>query len=331
MDPYRDIIPHEQGETIRSLVRKRDESTSPVASSKRPRTRDGEPEPAGLDEKHDLNEPPIPEKSLADYDKNRLTEGLSKMKQIAKRDITPRTQAFVKMHIEAYRNALDEESPTKAAVAVVQALDQVYNSSAFYLKPRLPDEQERLMNYLKLRRLELLGNYGDYLGQNLQEIRARLNKEAAARMDPDLERASAALGRPYTWVQIAENLQGVNAAEMHKNVGVACAVLGLDPNHMIWLINEWAARNDVFHNQVREYINTCDWSEVAKAISRDLKELIKVCPDQETARSYEKVLLSIREEYFDVIDDDEPRSWVPNEKALSLLKSYYKKQNKKRP
>ena len=79
----------------------------------------------------------------------------------AKRIITPRTQEFLKIHKDAYKIALDVEPSDKAALAVVQAMDTVYYSSAFYVKPRSSEEHEHLMYYVKLRRLEFLANYGN--------------------------------------------------------------------------------------------------------------------------------------------------------------------------
>ena len=49
-------------------------------------------------------------------------------------------------------------------------MDQVYYSAAFYLKQRSSEEHEHPMLYVKLRRLELLANYGDYLGRELHPI-----------------------------------------------------------------------------------------------------------------------------------------------------------------
>jgi hypothetical protein len=62
-----------------------------------------------------------------------------------------------------------------------------------------------------------------------------------------------------------------------------------------------AERNCVFHNQIRQYISDCHWGHLAEQLCRDLKELLNVAPDPDTAARYEEVLLSIQKEYFDVI------------------------------
>ena len=175
------------------------------------------------------------------------------------------------------------------------------------------------MHYVKLRREP--ANYGDYLGQELQEIRADL--KAATRAigaGSEVDKAAIELGPPKTWLTTADELADANMIDLRKHVYIACGVLGIDPNHMIWLINEWAERNRVFHNQIRQYISDCQWARLAEQLYRDLKELLNVASDPDTAARYEEVLLSIQKEYFDVIDPDDPQQWLPNEKARQLSK-----------
>jgi uncharacterized protein VirK/YbjX len=48
----------------------------------------------------------------------------------------------------------------------------------------------------------------------------------------------------------------------------------------------------------------CLWSNLAEQLCRDLKELLNVVPDAETAENYENALLSIHKEYFNVMSWD---------------------------
>ena len=316
MDPYLDTIPDDCGEGIKKRVRERDGSDNEGRSTKRARADTSALLPLGGDEQ-EIEEPPKPEDDLDKYDRERLQKGLRYINGVAKRKITPRTQEFLKLHKDAYKAALDGGTPERASRAVVQAMDQVYYSAAFYLKPRSSEEHEHLMHYVKLRRLELLANYGHYLGQELQQIRADL-KAAATGAGSEVRDATLELGPPKTWLIIADELAGANMADLRKHVYIACGVLGIDPNHMLWLIKEWAERNRIFHNQIRHYISDCHWGRLAEQVCRDLKELLNVTPDSDTAASYEKVLLSIQNEYFDVISRDDPQHWFPNEKARKL-------------
>ncbi|MCJ1481905.1 hypothetical protein MMC06_002066 [Schaereria dolodes] len=317
MDPYIDTIPGDRGEEIRKHVRERDGSDSKRPPIKRARADTRALLPPDGDGQ-DVKEPPKPEEDLDEYSRERLQRGPRYINGAAKRKITPRTQAILKLHKDAYKAALDNGAPEKASRAVVQAMDQVYYSAAFYLKPRSSKEHENLMHYVKLRRLELMANYGNYLGQELQEIRVDL-KAAATGAGSEVGEAALELRPPKTWLTIADELAGANVGDLCKHVYIACGVLGIDPNHMLWLIKEWGRRNRIFHNQIRQYISNCHWSSLAEQICRDLKELLNVAPDPDTATNYEKVLLSIQNEYFIVINRDDPQHWLPNEKASKLI------------
>jgi len=203
----------------------------------------------------------------------------------------------------------------------------VYYSAAFYLKPRSPEEYNHLIHYVKLRRLELLASYGDYLGQKLQESRADL-KAAAASACSEVEEAAYELGPPKPWVNIADELAGADMDDLRKHVYIACGVLGIDPNHMLWLIKEWADRNRTFLNQIRQYISDCHWPALAEQVCRDLKELLNVT-DPDTAANNEKALLSIQNEYFNVIDRDDPQYWFPNERAVKLTEEKMARRKKR--
>jgi hypothetical protein len=161
------------------------------------------------------------------------------------------------MHIDAHKTALHDEARKEASVAVVQALDHVYCLEAFLLKPRKADDHDFYMQFVKLRRMELLANYGDYLDRSLRPARAHLKKGAAAEdASSDLKEASIALDGPKTWQAIAADLTA-DPKDVRRHASVASTVLGLDPLHMEWLVNEWAARDNLFHNQIRDYIINC--------------------------------------------------------------------------
>lgn len=177
MDPYLDTIPDDRGEEIKDLVKERDGSDSEGRPIKRARADTSALLPPGNDEQS-IEDPPIPESDLNNYDRERLQKGLRCIIEAAKKKITPRTQEFLKLHKDAYKAALEAHTSEEASRAVVQAMDQVYHTAAFYFEPRSSEEYERLMIYLKLRRLESMANYGDYLRQELQEIRAILNAAA---------------------------------------------------------------------------------------------------------------------------------------------------------
>lgn len=312
MDPYLDTIPDDRGEEIKNRVMERDGSDSEGRPTKRARADTSAILPPG-------NDPPQPEIDLNNYDRERLQKGLTYITEAAKKKITPRTQEFLKLHKDAYEVALKHQASVEASRAVVQAMDEVHYSAAFYLKPRSSEEYDRFKLYLNLRWLEFMANYSDYVGKELQEVRAKLKAVAIGGSFGVQEVAPIALEAVQSWLDIADELGGEGVGNFRKDVDVACAVLGIDSSHMEWLIKEWAAdKNRIFHSQVRQYISDCHWVSLAEQICRDLKELLNVGPP-DMVKEYEKVLLCIRDEYFDVMSRDDPQHWIPNEKARKLI------------
>lgn len=318
MNSLNNIVPYDKGPEIQQKIRERDESDGEERPKKRPRS----DTPSLIEddgEGSNVQTPPKPEAELISYNRERLQNGLRFLYNESKRNITPRTVEFLNMHKDAYKVALENDSPPSTSLAVVQALDRVYFSASFYFKPRSTTENDMYMCYVNLRRMELLANYGDYAGQKLQEIRANL-KAAAADASDEVHHAAKALGPPQSWIQIADQLEGADMNILRTRVAVACGVLGLDPNHVEWLIKEWADRNKRYHNSIREYIKDCDWPALARQTCLDLAELPNVETDAETRGNYEKVLRSIMGEYFNVIDDEDARFWFANERAIELTK-----------
>ena len=48
-----------------------------------------------------------------------------------------------------------------------------------------------------------------------------------------------------------------------------------------------------------------------------------------TAQSYEKVILSIQSEYFNVVVRDDSQQWFPNEKAMGLSQQKANREKKR--
>ncbi len=147
LDPYSDTVHDHHVEEIRKRVRERDGSDDEGRPQKRARADTGVLLPSE-DEEQEVEEPPKPEEDRASYDRERLQQGLRYINGAQKRKIIPRPQDFLQLRKDDYKVALDGEAPGEAYRAVVQALDKVYISTAPVLRPRLPEEHGRLMNYI---------------------------------------------------------------------------------------------------------------------------------------------------------------------------------------
>ena len=276
----------------------------------------------------EIHEPLQPENHLNKYDRERLQRGLRYIGGAAKRRITPRTQEFLKLQKEAYENALDGGTPGTDPRAVVQAMDKFYYSAAYYFRPRSLNEYEHLMHYVKLRRLDLMANYGNQFGQKIHESRAN-HKTVGAKADTDMREATLKPEPSTTYRTIANELAAVDMYDLRDRVWVACEIHAFDVIHMLSLIYDWREENRILRNKIQHYISDCRWEDLARHISRDLNDLLKVSSDPETAAKYEKILLGIRNKYFDVTNRIDPEYWVPNEKAKKLFQQKLAREKKR--
>ncbi|KAI9723304.1 MAG: hypothetical protein M1812_001187 [Candelaria pacifica] len=315
MDHYADIIPDDFSGEIRKRLRERDGDEPDPRHLKRQRADTNTLIPEHIE--GDLTTPPLPEADLERYDRERLNRGLNYIKQAANRRITPRTEVFLELAKEAYNAALDTDAPNDKSVAVVQTFDEIYNNGAFFFKDRTPEDYEQLMHYVRLRRMELRANYGDYLGQTLGDSTTRLKAEAETSGD-EVKNAYLELGPPRSYVDMADELEGTSPDSLLKNVRIGCGILGMDSEHMQWVIKEWGGRNRQFHNRIREHITACHWGKVAEQVCRDIKELLTLGLERELQASYEKTLIGIRDEYFDAVDREDFEDWLPNARAIEL-------------
>ena len=319
------VIPEDYEDEVRQRIRERDEEDSKTPN-KEPRVASN---PTSNPPTSASMQSPEPEDSLDAYNQQRLEEGLGYIVSATKRDITPRTRTFLKLHQEAYEKALSDSSKNSAAVAVVKALDTVYYTEDFYFKPRQGKDHDQLQAFVKLRQLEMLANYGDYLNQELQELqklqglRAELKNAAKPRAN-DVKEATLALGPATAWVKIADELSSKDPRGIAVDVRVRCGVLGIEADHMSWLIQEWGVSCRDFHNSIREYITECNWTSLKYQLCRDLKELLMVT-DAETASKYQTVLLSIAHQYFEIDFYDNPNAWYSNAHSRDLLREKKRK------
>ena len=331
MDRFTNVIPIESSEDIRKQIAERDGEDDEEPPTKRARADTTAHLPTYLPQ---IDQPPKVETDLNKYDYVRLQEGLSYVVGEMKRKITPRTAAFLEIHKDAYKIALERETSDPASLAVVQSLDRVYAVGTFYFKVASQQEQDQLDWYLRLRKLELLANYGDYMGQSLENYKADMKQKADDDDDEDekLKPASKELTESKTWTTIAEGLEGHEGPELRQHVSRACAKLGLDSTHMRWLIEQWGVkRNRPFSCcRIREHITARKWGDLATQLGRDLAELVIISkPDDNDREEYEKTMVLIRDRYLIVGDPLEPGTWLPSQYAYDLTKARYAKEAEK--
>ncbi|KAI4209036.1 MAG: hypothetical protein LQ351_007984 [Letrouitia transgressa] len=316
-DPLLAVVPDDFGKDIKKRMIDGDGSDSEEPAKKRARANtdsllppEDPSEPDG-----DVLDPPEPEDDLEKYTTERLQKGLKYIKKAEKRDITPRTRVYLEFYKDAYKDALERTSLESASRAVVQKMDEVYRSSALYFKVESAEKHEYNMLLVEVRKLELLICYGDYLGQELQKFRADLTKEVKKGYSSEVKKAHARLGGNKLWTSVADEIEGKAPTNIPEHMDIACVVLGLDSDYMSWIVSEYAKRNRKFHNQVRVYIEKCEWTKLGEQICRDINELPNLITSKDEYDKYITVLSNIRDRYFEVKDPYNVKFWHANARA----------------
>ena len=329
MNAYENIVDGEKGENLRRLVRKRDNGDDQLRVTKRPRANtDDLLPPSPLADIFD--EPPATEDTLAKYTRKRLQSGLSHIVQTLKRDVTPRTRAFLHLCKSSYKVALEQDEPTEASLAVVQAMDATYNSEAFLHKVPDPQTMAIQQDCIRLRKMENLLNYGHYLGALLQDIRSDL-KEVASNQGPNQKRvleANESLGKGRNWDEIADDLLDSDPQLILEHIYTTCDVLKLEPQHMRDLIKFWGSRCKFSHNGAREHIRKKDWQSLAKQICRDRKELTSVYDNEHMIKLYAKAMDDVALAHFQLSSTDNPLEWMESEAHLEEKREAARKKQK---
>lgn len=243
VDTIEATVPEDGREPLKKRIRDRDDDDD-ESSRKRPRANTLallSAEPGELPEVPD-SPPPVKE-DLAKYTRERVKAGLRYINHTtATGKITPRTLTFLNLSKEAHKVALESETPSEKAVAVVQEYDRVYHAEAFLLQPQSAQALQRISNLTKLRRLQILTHYRDYIRPNLHDVRANNFKESSQGGRSKQAAAGTQHIRPppRSWLQ---ELAETDPSALRKHVHIGCGILGLDTDTMLALITHWEDRN----------------------------------------------------------------------------------------
>lgn len=164
-----------------------------------------------------MSNPPKPAYDDQAYTRGRLQIGLRYVATKLMRDLTPRTRNFLQLHKNAYKKALEAETGTENSVTrvkTVQTFDHIYHSNSFLYKDLSVAETNRLEAVRKIREDEILSNYGDYLGLEVQDLRTRVFTARMDEMEEEVMRAAhSGLSNDRLWTEVAD-LLGVEQGEL---------------------------------------------------------------------------------------------------------------------
>lgn len=186
-----------------------------------------------------------------------------------------------------------------------------------------------------LAELRLYNEYGDYLAQSLEFLKAV----------PEMQDRAVWKQGGTTWQEVAsllereeEEMKNYNAMSgwarsnpdypvpltpVHNQLEEAAAILSergpeVTRSQLAYEIKSYATRNSLAHNGVQQMIRKCDWDQLAKRTYQDLQVLGTAFPGRPTEQmQMRKVIKCVQKRFFDGVYELEGMiNHVPSKEAL---------------
>lgn len=282
----------------------------------------------------DGTSPPKPESSQAGYTEERYQKSLVfAHKFLARRNISPGSEAFMKAFKDQVKDALQTET-REEAVAVGQTvlvMETLIQKTSF-LVPSSVENARLQTEIFRLRELEYFSRYGDYVKIIPTKLRIHFSQS-------DIENRELLSGKRL-WTTIARDLlkeddalaKAKNADEMQKVsletanfLKKGCMDLGISPKLAKWSILTYAERNASLHRDLDVLRSTGKFPQLAAVLYQDLIDIDVIFPTDRSETDKEILRELITDEinhWFDTSPDpEEVLLWIP---TPALLKSYKK-------
>ncbi|KAK1069656.1 hypothetical protein LTR74_004769 [Friedmanniomyces endolithicus] len=204
-----------------------------------------------------LHSSPLPE--------DRLPERLAiAERKLARHDLSPairRKYTIYRKQIEAMLDG-EVESTNHRQLKYMEADILDYDK----LREKLTAEYKHLPYELKkYQRLEVNARYGDYLGDINSKLRDVLEANKLMEENELFTRLSKRLKR-----------EGDDVAEsrpLHEAIGPLVASVGLEVEHALFCIHEYANRNSLVHCNIYKLVAQWRWAEIGQRCADDLDRL----------------------------------------------------------
>ena len=115
---------------------------------------------------------------------------------------------------------------------------------------------------------------------------------------------------------------------MNLAVRNACGLIGIDSEDMLKLIALYADRNDLVHQSLDSYVKRGMVNDLAQSLARDLKQLSAIIPSHlnHLQSLYQNLIVTVIEENFDIIDLENPQTWIAKDTVKRAYLSYQEKE-----
>jgi hypothetical protein len=275
---------------------------------------------------------PVPEDDPAHYTFPRMEKSLAFAHGFMWRNISPRARLFLSLVKAEVKEAMHAETYDEIFTYAkrIMILDRLVRSMDFWRpSPRPQNVVEMEQEILKLRQIQYVARYGDYLEFLPTRIRAHASKTRFEGSDVFTERSywtpiaaeirheDELLEEQY---RLGDSQSPVNG-RYHLAIGNACHSLGISRELVLLSVKEYGDRNSEVHRDLGDLRKAGKFHILAKILFTDREELCLTFP---VAKSTEDID-ALREIIQDQIDTwfvchypDEHQSWYPNQALLDV-------------
>lgn len=276
---------------------------------------------------------PTPEERSNQYTFTRLQSGLAYAQSCLKRDISPRSELFLYLYKQEVKDAMTSENEEEKEKHIKMIMIQeTLIKEKHFLRPLQHQNTEMQGELLKLREVQYITRYGEYLKIIPNRLRAHAKK---AKFD-DWE----LLAQGTFWTDIAAKIAEEDAAyQLVKQkkasadiltfdttlaVRRACYDLGIFDDLAFWSIAEYGDGNSSVHRDLDSLKKTGDFGMLAKILYADRREVNMTFSEIQSETDLDALAEIIQgeiESLFQCLDPEDPKTWVAKDLLIESWKT----------
>ncbi|KAF4988981.1 hypothetical protein FDECE_14857 [Fusarium decemcellulare] len=165
---------------------------------------------------------------------------------------------------------------------------------------KLQDLELLMDKTLRYHQLEILCRYGDYLAERLGVLRSRTDEKLAEHWT-DTSR-------------ILRQEEGLESAPYHKIIQTAAQGLGWDEEETIFMVHEYAKRNNLMHAELFQLVEYRNWQSIGDRCEEDINKLRDLVAHSDSKskaalQHWESIIMEFRDRW--VCRSEHSSHWVP--------------------
>lgn len=281
-----------------------------------------------------LSPPKVPTNPAA-YTRERIQEGIDWAYQrldSKTRKVSPLSEKLFLDYVEALSTYLEDEKEgfpeqdKEKQLFNIRAFEEDIGRGRWHELSAGGDKPSWAADIIQLKKYQLFARYGDYLGHICYKVRGESQKKEVE--------GWAKLSGTRNWTDVSMDIKAEDAAwkkygsghpdEVKTTYAIwqTCLIMAFDFNTVVEAIHGYADRDKLFHSGLGHLAQEAEYSGVAKALFEDIKglESFMSVKDAVPHDCISAILFQLKEQWFEIDNEDTPGSWIPKSELRALHK-----------